>query len=684
MPNPERAALTLAPVIDGGSRRRLPIELDGRGKPIAVSLQPDEAFPDGIVFGDSAKRSDRRTAQIIHDDWGGGVGQDEYTETEGINTATDSTLDTRYQKSLVLPPRATQIGGTIGGFSPDARGLYLGFPNAAHLAWQPGGGSGGVYNPGTTTWVIPGAWALATPTDAIVAGTSLYLATNSTIFRTEDGVAWADLGTPPNLTGVASPVLGPYFLAQYDNKLFVAFYYTNKLYLFSALNYETGTTPTWTHLYTLTIGLTGDSLSEQPRRLFVWKFPPNPGYPALWLHTTHRFFYFDEGALKWVEWTRFQRGTRLSIPIGIGHRAVAAVARRNSNLYNAPGDGAGRVKEYTGNTEDVLGPNERGGLPTGSQTQFVCLDSNEHWLLAWGTSFYGAGTGNRVWAMGDSRGWHCIYSTTNVICGGWVGPDKLYVIEQTAPATTIVKELPFPDEATIPKNATGAGKTYQTGATYALETAWTDGGTPYTNKRAHWTFVDARLTSGASGLPANTTLTIKYMTDRNPTWITQGMTLTSADTFPANLRFAPTGGQKSVGFKRIRYRIEMTSSDSTATPNLATLALHFTRRPKRRYGYSFRVDLRDDAPAFKNASRRYNGYSASSLRTWLLGLVDNDNSGQDDPLVTFEYGGRGNLTNPTRRTVELADMVVTPIEEADSGLGRYQITLRDMTPPSSG
>lgn len=669
-------AVTLTPVAAGGASRRLPVEVGGNGLPIPVALQPTESFPQAIVFGDSTRRSAQDTAQIIWTDWTGGAGQYEYTETEGIVTYTDSTLDTRYQQSLVLPPRATPLGGAVAALGIGQRGRYLGYPTARHITWRAGTNPASTYDPTTDRWssLFP---TLGYTTDVALAYGYTWALGPTALWRTTDGATWESVAVP----GGGGTFVA---LARYDNKLCVLKVDagTTTLHV-SVTPRAAAATVAWTAGGTFLVSDVTVGANERPLALFVWRLPTNLGAPALWCRTTHRLLYYEEegGVNAWRDYRTTTHAPSRGFPVPV------LVWGRTNNLYTTPRDRQQEVIEFTGNTEDRLGPNKRGGLPAGRRTQFYTLDANDHVLLACGDNYAAPGayapdappaTHGRVWAMGETQGWHCVYATDGPVYGAWVGEGELCV----ATAAGILA-LPFPDEATIPRNAAVGTRAYQTGQTAWLETAWTDGGTPYVNKRALWVFVDARRPDDGAGLPGGTSLVLQYMTDRDPTWAALA-TLGPGDPFPANVPFRPADGRRSVGGKRIRFRIGMASGDPAATPNLATLALHFVRRPKRRYAYTCRVDLRDDAPAFRNAAGTYNGHSAAALRAWLLGLVDNEGGGGDDPLVAFAYGGYGDPTHPTRRAVAQAELVVTPLEEAGSGLGRYTLTLRDLSPPADG
>ncbi len=180
--------ITLGPV--GGGTRRLPVTVDAGGRPIPVALQSDEGFPQPLVFGESAKRSDSRTAQIIFDDWTGGGGEDEYNETEGLGTFGDATLDTRYQKSLVLPPLGSKLGGTLSSTVYGQRGLSLNYADAKHITWHQGYAA--VYKSSVNQWI-----SLATlggPSfcrDVIQANGYTWARGSVNLYRTTDGLTWS-------------------------------------------------------------------------------------------------------------------------------------------------------------------------------------------------------------------------------------------------------------------------------------------------------------------------------------------------------------------------------------------------------------------------------------------------------------------------------------------------------------
>lgn len=668
MARPRQPYVSITGTVGGvATTRRIPVAVDSQNRALPVDLSPDVAFPDSIVVGPSEQRSDQRTAQVIFNGLPGGVGEDAYTETEGIATSRDAQLDTRYPQSIVLPPEDAQIGSTIVAGRPQ-RGFYTPFSDRKYFTW---GGSGHAYSykPSTNSWVD--GTLFGTPVDAALVQGHVFVLGQSALWRSDDGITYntvtVDTGIP----------IGNYVgLCAWDNKLWLLGWNSagaltvrfSTDYLSAAV--AGAVTATWTAATPLQAdGFT--TLFAGACRLFVWRYPPNSGYPALWLANGHHLYYYDEigGANVWKYWAA---SNKIGFPADGEAALPLTIWERSGNLYQVPRKGQQHVKEWTGSTEDMLGPNERAALPAGSATAFNVLDGNGHWLVAFGDNTpTSPATVGRVWAMDEGRGWHCVYSSAGPIWGGWVGPETLCVVAG-ASGSVKVYELPFADDRALPRNATA--HTFRPNVELALETADTDGGTPYVLKRATRMTVDPRDATNASALPASTTMGIDYAADGATSW-TLLANMTSSDDFPKSLPF-PAGG---LPFYRIRFRVRMETTDHTVSPDLAMFALHFIRRPKRRYARTFRLDLRDDGPAFKNARRTYNRYSASSLRKWLLAVADGQAGEVDSPLVSFSYGGRGNSTSPTYVSVGLADLVLTPQDDSDGGTGRVAMTLRDLS-----
>jgi hypothetical protein len=63
---------------------------------------------------------------------------------------------------------------------------------------------------------------------------------------------------------------------------------------------------------------------------------------------------------------------------------------------------------------------------------------------------------------------------------------------------------------------------------------------------------------------------------------------------------------------------------------------------------------------------------------------DNDDAGQDDPLVGLSYGGKGNSLHPRYRSAPQCEVLVQGQESVEDADGLYLLTFNDVSAPTSG
>src|SRR5678816_902158 len=111
------------------------------------------------TIGESERRGDTRTPQVIWSDQTGGLGEFAYQEINGVTSFTDSELDTRYPGQLVLPPLATQISTMATVPTLPVHVEYLGQTDAQVVAWQwaiTSGPNAERYDPSPSGWTSCG------------------------------------------------------------------------------------------------------------------------------------------------------------------------------------------------------------------------------------------------------------------------------------------------------------------------------------------------------------------------------------------------------------------------------------------------------------------------------------------------------------------------------------------------
>lgn len=667
---------------DGSTTRWLPVQQRGGkgtvGPAVPIARTPKIAFSQPLVIasdGGTERRRNLDVSEIIFATWGDGMGEEEYAETETIASFQVSRCDTRFPRTLVCRPLATLLGSAITGLAGSGLRIIPTTYSGCRLLLHGLGTKLYAYNGSAWSAVQVGGVDITNITHVVRTLTGIYAAkTSGPVYRTTDGSTWEALA-------VAGMTL-PQGLVGFDNKLFTLDYGTPNG-VATAFAHSNITAAAASTTWASTAAFYFPQGAELFGKLLIWRYPPDSGKPTIWALTNRRLQYLDYYAATptWKEWADFSH-----LMNGGQANLDAAVHPRTGNLYVIPGPRADYLVEYTGTTDDRLGPNMRGGLPVGRKVQPMVLQGNGRHLVMWGgTPADDLTSTGAVLAMTESRGWHHLYDhTTKTVLGGGMGTDystgegRIWVAVLNS-GNCEVYELVNPDRGDLPRHTTS--RTYDSAACVHTS-AWTDMGIENVNKRVVHVELDCEKANGQPGLDTGATVKVEILGYDGTT--TNLGTVTASSTFPAVLPIS--GGL--VG-KKFKLQLTLTrGTATTATPIVKAAKLGFLRRPKRRYSYRAVVDLRDEAPAFKETGQ-FNGYSADVLREWLLGLVDNDNGASDDPLVSLAYGGIGPdgaayESGPTYVSVPQCELVVVPLESPEYGTGIYQCTFNDVSAPTSG
>lgn len=669
--------LDTIPSIDltkAGATRSLPVQIIQRrgqpDRPVPVSRTPKAGYPQPTSIGsDPAARRNYDIDEIIFADWSGGMGEDTYPPQTAPTSFQWSQCETRYHGLLACRPLPTLLGSGVAALATaGVRVIELGYANARLFAYAP---STKGYRLNGSTWTVvqdSGAADITGIRSHALGLAGIFIANGTNVYRSVDAATWETLAK----VGLTNPSL----LAIFDEKLWcldptsvsTPTRTLESLYSSSNASSVAYGSVTWTAGNTFI-----HNAKEQAVKLFTWKDPNDSGRDTLWCLTTWRLLYYDYYAQTpaWVTWFQAKRSG------GALAATDCHVWGRNGNLYVAWGQDTDQLWEFTGSTIDNPDPNARGGMPLGTRVGPVRLVGNGHHLVAFGypSSRDATSTGATL-AMSDAKTFHHLLDdSTKSVLGGGVGASLCWTVLLSA-GTGQVYEQPLPDESSIPQHA--YGRTYDSAA-LTHKSAWIHGGFRNVWKNLRYVEVDCIKDNGDPGLNTGATVVVKVYNRKDHSTTTLA-TLTDASTFPAVC--TTTGG---IDFKECQIWLALTRGTATsATPLIRAVKVGYRPRPKQRYSYAVRVDLRDEAPAFQTADGLFKGYSASSLRTWLDELNDNDDSGLPDALVTFAYGGEGYSTHPRRRSITDCEVLVTAQEDPEGGDGVYLVQCNDVSAPSSG
>jgi hypothetical protein len=667
-------------VTKDGTTYRLPVQQQelrgGEYRPMPVARSPKLAFPPPIAIAGPEGGQFRRNYdvdELVQVTWDGGMGEDTHAANTEVRTYQWGRAATHWPNILTNRPASAQLGGDIATLASDVpvRVVELGYTNAELLAY--------------TFWTNVAAqrWTGAAWTAIQAGGVNVTqvrghalglngvalsgLNPASGIYRSPDGVTWESVALGA-LTNV-----GP--ICAFDEKMWAVTAVavggaTSRLVLtaYSSADFYSAAAGavTWTAGATLTI-----PFSVWPNKLFTWMYPLDRGKQTLWLLTGAALYYYDYYAATpaWREWFVFQSPQQA----GNDYQADAAVAQ--GNLYVGI-YGQEWVWEFTGNTIARPSWNKRHGLPDGTRLTPRQLGvSNDRLYVFCAPHPADAASLGAVVHMDEGQQFHHLYDhPTKPIYGGGVGLEAIWPVVADGTAAE-VWELGNPDILAVPPNVTG--RSFDTAAN-PIQSGWLRMGLANTNKRKLYTELDCIKNDGTNGLNPGATVQWEYRGRGSASWTSAG-TLTDASTFPAVL--AIPGGWT---FKEMQYRLTLTAGSSGNPALVRALKIGYRPRPKQRYTYQARVDLRDGSPAFAGADGRFWGRSASSLRGILDELSDSDDAGADDTLVALAYGGHGNLLHPRRRSASQCEVSIQAQEAADGGDGLYLLLFSDVSAPSSG
>lgn len=682
-------------VAKASATRRLPVQLiaqrDRGWRPVAVSRTPKIGLPPPVTIATPEGSAARRNYDVdewVWADWTGGMGEETYAPATSPSSYMYGTCDSRWPRALVLRPLATQLGGALTGYGANgARVVELGYPGGLLVAYLPGaavaqywdGGAWGGLSQGGAPLTfrdhalgLNGTWAVGQGTPAGYA-----------VMRSGDGLQWERMG----LAGVAGD---PKLVAVFDDRVWLltagpgpqAGAVILRVYSSADLQAVAAGAGTWVAGNTLTV-----PGRESPERLFVWQYPPDRGRPTLWLATRSRLWYYDYYAdtPTWVEW--FALRSPLERDDQNVSRVSVAVSARTGNLY-VGAFGKEWLWEFTGAQINRPSWNKRHGMPAGSRLSPLWLVGDESGLYAWCAPHPAdpASPGALLF-MDDGGQFHHLWApASQAVRGGGVGNGTLWSVSGAGAAGNpgAVWAQGNPDILSVPPQVAGREFAAEQGT---IRSAWINAGMLNVNKRVLQVELDCVRADGSPGLEAGAMVDVSIATR---TRVYHLGTLTSGAVFPAVLPYP--GG---IPCKEWQVWLTLTrGTAATATPIVRAVKVGYRPRPKQRWTYTCRIDLRDYVPsydgtwvpnpAFAGPDGRYFGQTASALRLWVDELADNEDSGQDDALVALSYGGHGNPTHPRRRNVAQAEVLVTAQESPDQADGLYLLSFSDLSAATSG
>lgn len=637
------------------------VEFDGeRYELLAGSLiyrSPQVAFEGGVVLGDPSRRTDRRTVNVVLADTSEGMGQEAYTESQGLTTFTEASLDTRFGTPVARPGR-TQLGTLPASLrTPPVHLEYLGLPNCDLLAWG--------YGPdGTAARWTGAAWVDLEAKAGYTAflrfdGTYVTVRNNgdttkSGVATSPDGVVWTDvpLIAPRTVAGVGGIATAERFVGGvvHDDK-FYSFSRTD-----SAIHYNS----TLGQASTLRIT---ERLHLQPGESVVhlaeWRYDDAP---TVYVVTTRRVLFLDDLTDTFHQYLDLWPYLAGSITTPIPWLTPHSDGNAYLTLYTANATDTYRdaVIQLTGNTYANVGPGIRGGTPYLRRFGLLFLVSGLNYLFGFAAPYGFVYTGgSRTLAMGRNLGWHTLYnepSGTRDVIGGGYATGRLYTACNDG---AVYRQSYAVDTTTLPANVGGDTGDYDTTA-QTIDYAWTDLGIdePIVIRDIE---VDARVLR-APGVPVGTFVAVYYAINGTQDWTFLAQ---MNQTFPFPARLA-LGGGAGLACEEFRVRLVL-GATATASPIIAKVVIHGLPAPDVRDVYSGQLDLGGDELDTPFGRRR------SVLRDKLDAL------GRKRTFVRLSYG-----YGTWAATLASVRVSVTAREDPQTGRLLATFTALDYSTPPSG
>lgn len=620
-----------------------------RPGPNHVVIAPTTGQTQVVTIGDTAARQDQRTPQVIFANQQGGGSQYWYTETEGIDSYTDSDCDARYPGMITLPPGGVQLGSTIS--QPITTTLCAvaeptGLSGAPYIFYVRQEGYFRNYLASTSNW---NTTAIINVAQHCYFRTYLILAAQNGangLYHSTDGITFTNVARAKSLRGCCT----------HDNKLYV-FNSTD-----STLDWHVDPTSAtgWASSTPLFL-LPGEAVLE----LREWR--DASGRTVVYVFTSRRVVWYDEDVNIFHEFYEFGTVNNLCWP-------SAHTSRRDGNLYlglaSVIDDQQHDTILWFSGTTNHASPNRHGGLPIASHSHIGLVTGGRHWIFAFGQPL-AAGTSNgTVWWLNDQQAMGAIVRPIEgaKVWGGGYGTGGLLVVHRNGDNFGIHR-YPVPDSPALPLFA--SGRTYVTNVVKYHEYAYTDLGMTNMPKNARWVTVEARRPDTATkepGLATGCEISVDYKKDNDTAWTLLGI-LTSAATFPAVLPFPATLGT----FRQLKLRIGLSSTTASLTPVVTSVALAALRQEVRREAVTVVADLADDERDF------YAGQDRAQLWQRIKGWA------QPGQIVALAFAG-GDDGSPPATASSYSACTVEFSEYQDSQSGPNQVTLQftDVSAPASG
>ncbi len=673
------ATLPYLEITQAGTTRRVPTEvrLDKDGHPVGpvpVAAVAKLSFPQPLAIAGPTGGEYRRNYdidEVIMNDWSRGLSVDKYPAGVAPSGANSGELDTR-APGYLTPPRTVTDTGTSATTAVPKRYLNPGYTNATVLQWTKNTSDKAYRYAGGTTWTIlqSGAsdlyWRDAGEGLGFVWAVGVNAGGTTGVYRSADGIAWD--------TMAKGAMTLPRLVCCFDEKVCALDLFNNPATLYISSDLPTAAAGAGTWATGNSFRVTGNETLE---RLFVWQYPPDRGQPTLWVLTSSRLLFYDYYAATptWKEFFRFR--SPFNTTAIVAQSCDAYVWAVDGNLYTCSNYDE-HLTQFTGNAVTRLKLNRDGGLPSTQRLAPTILAGDRDFVYAFcslsGTDAQAAGG---VVAIAPGGAHHHVYRPTTVghqVVGGYAGLDVLWVARYEGSSTSRTIQVENSDPTVAP-HLRSTNASYDS-ASKTMTTGWLHCNLLNVNKRLLYFELDCLKMDGSPGLESGCTVQVEYQPRTSTSWTSAG-TLTSASTFPAVM--AISGG---LAFKEARLRFTLQrGGTATSCPIVAAVKPGYRPQPVRRMQYTFRLDVRDNAPAFRGQEQQFNGQSASKLRAFLDGLCDND---PQDSFVSLAYGGEGNSLDPRYTTVSLAEVQVQAQHDPQKGDGLYLLLASDVSSPAAG
>ena len=576
--------------------------LNGKYYPITRPVQQVLAsiYPAKVVIGDTTQDSQIRASVISWSDFRGGIGVERMEGSKDVDRAWWSTCSLRYKRHLVLPAKTKAVTNGDSDTNNQSLDVLQEFNGSLYGVWanrkvykfNPGAASGGGFTSDLAT--LPDR-----ATDAIevrMGGTLLLVIAHTGGYTyTSDASSFTD------------DTKDTKFLAFWNDKLW-GIDNTGQLWYASTIGSETNDAKLPLPDGFVTDLFVARNASGDPILYAMTKegLYAHDATNALWVETQLALPFHNEngkGSTRWRDSVYIPAGLGLYKYINGSNSAVVTIVGPDRD-HGLPSDYRGSINKLLGTHNDLIAvvdgslapgyadffsTGESAAIPDSTGYSSILGWNEVGWEVKWASTVVGKKiTSAFVTDVGGD------ITSTDPYRLYWGFDSKLYYQQ-------LQKDVINPTQV--------VNYSYEDQVDGTFETPWFNADQIEVDKLA------LKLKVETATCSANQTVAVTYATDYTESYTSLG-TITSNGiteyTFGSNL---------GTTFRSIKFKLTLTTTVVTASPDVISLTLEFRKKLNTKFGWAINIDM----------TKPYKGRSPKDMRSDLLSAI------QSNTLLEFTY-----------------------------------------------